>query len=622
MPGAPDHAEELIGSLVDERYSILEAMASGSMGAVYKAERVPVGKLVAIKFLHAAFANDAEFLSRFERETRVMSKLAHPNCVSVLDFGVYEGSPYIVMDFVAGRTLRSILDEGPLSPPRALSIARQIAAGLAHAHAQGVVHRDVKPANIMISEEIATGEHARILDFGLARLRGAVGRDATQSNVVVGTPNYMAPEQTIGGGTIDARTDVYAVGVVLFEMLAGERPFQAEDTLALLGMHRAAPIPKLADRIPAGVELPDGIQQVIDRAMAKSPADRFQSAIELAEAIDLVATGRAATTRDMDTVATPQPRVLGRKKANTAAVAPTQIDISIHSGPRPRRSSSSTMLGALVAIVLLGGGAYAAWYWKGRTASEAVTSSSPRVADGVQADASPNVARGLADAAEASGASGLADASVAPTADADLLPEPSALDAGAEPAEDEDDAPESDTEIDMAPDPTIAENLGPVAPEADDEAADAPTDEKDAEKRAPPPPPKRATTIHDAVVLIKAGKSELALSSLHVLKKKHPKSAYIPFLLGSLYFDKQWWSVALSHYGTAIKINADYKKNPTLIRNVIRMLGSKKTSGTASHFLRFRIGKPAIPYLKLAAQNSPNGHVKWNAQRLLQLGLR
>src|SRR5688572_33510411 len=128
VDSARDSTQDMLGRLVDNRYKILEAMASGSMGAVFKAERVPVGKLVAIKFLHSSFANDSEFLTRFERETRVMSKLAHPNCVSVVDFGVFEGKPYLVMDYVTGSTLRSVIDIGPLEPPRALAIARQIAA--------------------------------------------------------------------------------------------------------------------------------------------------------------------------------------------------------------------------------------------------------------------------------------------------------------------------------------------------------------------------------------------------------------------------------------------------------------------------------------------------------------
>src|SRR5688572_11622122 len=140
----PFEAAERIGSLVDGRYKITEVMAAGSMGAVFKAERVPVGKLVAVKFLHASFANDSEFQARFERETRVMSKLNHPNCVSVLDFGVWEGNPYLVMDFVDGTTLRQRLDDKPMDARDALAMARQILSGLAHAHTQEIFHRDVK----------------------------------------------------------------------------------------------------------------------------------------------------------------------------------------------------------------------------------------------------------------------------------------------------------------------------------------------------------------------------------------------------------------------------------------------------------------------------------------------
>ncbi|HEX7841231.1 MAG TPA: serine/threonine-protein kinase, partial [Kofleriaceae bacterium] len=376
-----------IGGLVDDRYKVIAAMASGSMGVVYKAERVPVGKLVAIKFLHAPFANDSEFLARFERETRVMSKLAHPNCVSVVDFGVWDGAPYLVMEYVSGTTLRALIDQGALPLPRALALIRQIAAGLAHAHAQGVVHRDVKPANIMVSEEIGTGDHVRILDFGLARLRGAPGRDATQANVVVGTPNYMAPEQTVGGGLIDARTDIYAAGVVLFEMITGERPFQADDTLALLGMHRAAPIPGLAECLPEGIQLPHGLQDIIDTAMAKSPGDRFQSAIEFAEAIDRVSGGRPATHSGEPVL---RPSAEARK---VAAMAPTVLDLSdaaeLITPPRPPRRSRprAGFLGKVIVLAIVAGGvAVAAGWWirERRIASPTVVaegSSSDRVAN-------------------------------------------------------------------------------------------------------------------------------------------------------------------------------------------------------------------------------------------------
>ncbi|MGE3459364.1 MAG: protein kinase, partial [Kofleriaceae bacterium] len=385
-------------------------MASGSMGMVYKAERVPVGKLVALKFLHKSFAKDSEFLARFERETRVMSRLAHPNCVSVLDFGVWKDSPYLVMDFVGGTTLRTLLDDkGALPPHRALGLARQILAGLAHAHKQDVIHRDIKPANIMITEEIGTGDHVRILDFGLARLRGAVGRDATQSNVVVGTPNYMAPEQTVGGGVIDARTDVYAVGVVLFEMLAGERPFHAEDTLALLGMHRGAPIPKLADKISDGTVMPDGIQKVLETAMAKSPGDRYQTAIEFADAIDEVAGGRADGNRSVPT-----------KTSEDAAVASTVLQINTSKVRQAVAPKSSR--GWMVLVLLAGMAAAGVWYFKVRPGNTPVPPASKPIAAGANVDAatvslgSGSAVAAIADSAvPADSDVGMIDAAIDPT---------------------------------------------------------------------------------------------------------------------------------------------------------------------------------------------------------------
>jgi eukaryotic-like serine/threonine-protein kinase len=611
-------AEDLIGRLIDGRYKVLEAMASGSMGAVFKAERVPVGKLVAVKFLHAAFAGESEFLTRFERETRVMSKLAHPNCVSVVDFGVFDGAPYLVMDYVPGITLRATVDQGPLEPARALGIARQIASGLAHAHAQGVVHRDIKPANVMISEEIGTGEHVRLLDFGLARLRGAVGRDATQSNVVVGTPNYMAPEQTVGGGIIDARTDVYAVGVVLFEMVAGERPFQAEDTLALLGMHRAAPIPKLVDRPKLrGVTLPDGLQHVIEKAMAKSPDDRFQSAIELADAIDHVIDGRV--------IAGDLPARSGHhRKRNTAAIAAT-LELSVDNSaiqlesdddaPPKKRSSLTT---ALVAILVLGGGgAAAAWYvTKGnsapaseptRDASAVTAEPAPPPPAPVPVEPAPPAAVPDAAVVVAVDPADAALAGIEPDAGMPATVDP---DAGAPGA-----ATADGGEIEMAPDPQAAENVAPKTPPASDEAPDAPKSATEVEKHVPAAPV-LATTIPDAVQLIKEGKADLALSSLRALWKRNSNSAYIPFLLGNLYFDKQWWSVAMDHYRSAISKNAEYKKNQTLNMNIIRMLGSSKTSGKAEYFLRKTIGKPSVIYLKYAASHHESAYVRRYAATL------
>jgi serine/threonine-protein kinase len=597
-----------IGSLIDGRYKITEVMASGAMGAVFKAERVPIGKLVAIKFLHASFANDSEFQARFERETRVMSKLNHPNCVSVLDFGAWEGSPYLVMDYVDGTTLRARLDKGPIPALQALGMARQVLAGLAHAHQQEVFHRDVKPANIMISEEIGHGERVRILDFGLARLQGNVGRDATQTNMVVGTPNYMAPEQTVPGSMIDARTDLYAVGVVLFEMVVGQRPFHSEDTLQLLGMHRAAPIPRLADRVQPGTEIPIGLQEIVDKAMAKSAKARYQSAIEFANAIDEVTAGKLdpmeidATLPKMKSGPVVSP-------AGSLALGDTAVQIETTDVMRamPRRKSRG---GLWFLLLLLVAGASAAGVYFVRTGAKTAPSESRSVE--LQHDAGPLAAAVVPDGAAA--APPPIDASIDAAIDA-------MVDAGGELAVDDDGGiNEEEIQIDptVAADPDEA-NKGSADP-PEDEAPDAPKTEEEVEKKEPPPPaPQLARTVHDAVVLIQKGKKPLALSSLRVLWKKQQNSAYIPFLMGNLYFDKQWWGVSLDHYRAAIKKNSGYRRNPVLNKNVIHMLASSKTRQTATNFIRGVIGAYAKPYLRSAAANEKNAVVRKQAASLARL---
>jgi serine/threonine-protein kinase len=614
-------APERVGTIVDGRYKIVEVMAAGSMGSVFKAERVPVGKIVAIKFLHASFANDTEFQARFERETRVMSKLNHPNCVSVVDFGVWENAPYLVMDFVAGDTLRTILDRGPIPPQRALSLCRQIAAGLAHAHAQGIVHRDIKPANIMVAEEIGHGERVRILDFGLARLRGNVGRDATQHNMVVGTPNYMAPEQTVPSANVDARADIYAVGVVLFEMVVGDRPFHAEDTLQLLGMHRAAPIPRLKDRVKEDVELPNGLQDLIDKAMAKAPDARYQTAIELADAIDDVIAGKRSSEVDV-TIPTPTKK----KTTSPEAIAPTMVDLSTESDePPPRRSRFWRTM--FTAMILVGGAAAMAGYLIHRNAdSEKKAEGSAQQVAVVPptidaAELPPIDAAIVPPAIDAAIVPPAIDAAEVPPIDAAEIPPVDAAEQGSGSAQGSGSGQGSSAgsdEIEM--DPEKAEDLDPQkgsAEKAVDEAEDAPTTGSAAEAKTPEAP-KRAATLHDAVLLIKDGQREQALAALSRLGRESPKSAYIPFLMGNLYADKLWWSVAMDEYSRAIKNNAAYRKNPTLIRNVIRMLASRKTQRQAGGFLVRTVGHPAIPLLKTAAARDPNAIIKQQSTMLLR----
>jgi hypothetical protein len=417
----------------------------------------------------------------------------------------------------------------------------------------------------------------------------------------------MAPEQTVGGSTIDARTDVYAVGVVLFEMICGQRPFQAEDTLALLGMHRAAPIPKIADRVDHTVTLPVGLQDLIDTAMAKAPEDRFQTAVELANAIDAI-TNPQRPTPPGGVVVSPSARV----KSGAISMAPTMVDVKPERAERAKRTASRFPI--FLVLLVLGGGAAAAWYLNTRRpektdthADEPKGSNPTAIAKTTTPDAA--VKATAPDAAPA--------AMVPPPIDAATVivldPEPDASElVVTNPVDLNEPEPEAEQAANPAP-------VDPNKPEIEDEAEDAPKSDKEVEqvvekKVAAAPQPQLATTIHNAVKLIQNNQDDLALASLRKIWPKIPKSAYIPFLLGNLYFDKRWWSVAMDHYKIAINKNAGYKKNATLIRNIIKTLGSVKTNKRAQVFLKSLIGRPALPYLKYAAAHEKNPHVKkWAA---------
>jgi serine/threonine-protein kinase len=311
-----------LGTILQDRYKIVSRVAAGAMGAVYRGERLQLGRAVAIKFLHVAFLREPEFQRRFEVEARAMSRLGHPHCVSVIDFGVAD-VPYLVMDYVNGVTLRELVEKGATPPGRALPIMRQVLAGLAHAHGKGVIHRDIKPANVMLTEATGTGDHVRILDFGLAKMF-TPGEMSTTVPMAIGTPSYMSPEQA-RGETVDARSDVYAAGVLLFELLTGEKPFLAEEAFSIIRMQIEDPPPRLAEKAPEGSRFSAELEDVVAKALEKRPEDRFQSAAELAEALESVPegnqrwpsmggdSGRRATTVHLDT---PEGRPVGaRRKA-------------------------------------------------------------------------------------------------------------------------------------------------------------------------------------------------------------------------------------------------------------------------------------------------------------------
>ncbi len=277
--------ESLVGALVDGRYRVSRELGRGSMGRVYEVVHERTGKRMALKTLLPHLADDFVSVARFRREALLADRIGDPHVVDVFDMGQLESRvPYITMELLEGRTLAAALREsGPLSVERALDIAIQICRGLEAAHGAGVVHRDLKPENIFLLD--AAEDFVKLLDFGVSKLRERVGDPAseelTAAGAAVGTPYYMAPEQA-WGGEVDARADIYALGVVLYEMLTGRRPYEAPTVpcLMLRVMERSTAC--VTELRP---EVPDELAAVVHRALSPHPEDRFQSAEALRAAL-------------------------------------------------------------------------------------------------------------------------------------------------------------------------------------------------------------------------------------------------------------------------------------------------------------------------------------------------
>jgi serine/threonine protein kinase/N-acetylneuraminic acid mutarotase len=270
----------LIGRTIGQ-YRVVEQLGMGGMATVYKAYHPAMERYVALKIPPEYLTRDPNFRARFIREARTLARLEHPHILPVYDFGEEDGLPYMVMRYVDGGTLRELMAKGPLPLDQALRLVREVAEALGYAHRQGVTHRDVKPANVLLDRNGA----ALLTDFGIAKILDE-NTELTGAGVALGTPQYMAPEQ-VQGKPVDARTDIYSLGVVLYEVTTGRRPFAAETPLALAMMHVSESLPLPRQVNPA---VPDAVERIILRAMAKDPADRFQTAEELATALQLLST--------------------------------------------------------------------------------------------------------------------------------------------------------------------------------------------------------------------------------------------------------------------------------------------------------------------------------------------
>ncbi|HEY8429155.1 MAG TPA: serine/threonine-protein kinase [Sandaracinaceae bacterium] len=282
--------EDRTGAVIGGQYRLVARLGGGGTGTVYRAVPVAGGRAVAVKLLDPRIAREPKMHTRFEREARALNGLEHPHLIRLLDFGMEDGAPYLVTELLEGLPLDRLLAQRPLPIATAFELGLGIVAGLAHAHAHGVLHRDLKPSNVFVAALAGGTLHPKILDFGLARFvdaeRWGKHSTLTEEGAILGTPTYMAPEQGFGGAA-DARSDVYAAGVVLYELIAARPPFVHDSRAALIRMHAIEPVPPIG-AIRRDLIVEPSFEAVLMRALAKDPKDRFENAGAMLRALEEV----------------------------------------------------------------------------------------------------------------------------------------------------------------------------------------------------------------------------------------------------------------------------------------------------------------------------------------------
>ncbi len=340
-------------------YQIVAPLGEGGMAAVYKAYQPGMERYVALKVLPRNYADDAQFLARFQREAKLLAQLQHPHILPVFDFGQAEGYTYIVMPFIQSGTLTDQLKGSPVPLARIRQIITQVGEALNYAHVRGMIHRDIKPSNILIDES----GNCLLTDFGLARMvEDAV--NLTSTGTVMGTPAYMSPEQG-SGSKIDSRSDIYSLGVVLFEMATGRVPFQAETPIAVVFKHVQDPLPPARSINP---DLPEAVELVILKSLAKNPEDRYQTAADMVRAIQaavpesqIFAAAAAATTISQKPAVEPAPAAASSSSVSKPPEEPTPAGATlVEEGMTPtmmsspkKRSGIPVWIWAVIGVVLL-----------------------------------------------------------------------------------------------------------------------------------------------------------------------------------------------------------------------------------------------------------------------------
>jgi len=362
--------DPFVGRVLGSKYELLECLGEGSMGRVYRGRRTMIGDEVAVKILHQKYVKEVAALERFRREAQAAAKLHHPNVVIIYDYGeaLREDAPaYIIMELVPGHSLRSLLlDEGRLAPERAVLLMREICAGVGAAHRNNVIHRDIKPDNIMVIPPGVVGEveTAKVVDFGIAKLRDTASlKSLTETGIVMGTPYYMSPEQC-RAEPLDARSDVYSLATMLYEMLTGSPPFTAESVTGVVVKH----LTEQAPRLPADLDVPPQVDQVIQRALSKDPELRQADATELARELQSAlkhsqgvpgVPAQSRTLRNQVPLTRAVPALTSQGYAETKSTSvqqSTNVD-AVQTSPR----ASTRVIFAAAAMVLLLSGLGVVW---------------------------------------------------------------------------------------------------------------------------------------------------------------------------------------------------------------------------------------------------------------------
>ncbi|MCK6551097.1 serine/threonine protein kinase, partial [Myxococcota bacterium] len=276
----------MIGLTVLGRYEVERRIGSGGMGSVYVGKQKAVGRNVALKILRSDLTTNEHVRERFRREAEIIGKLRHPNTIQLIDYGeTDDGMAVMVMELLVGRPLNDRLREsGPMPLVDALTVGIEVASSLAEAHLLGLVHRDLKPANIFLVE-VAGQTHAKVLDFGIARILDEEATRLTSTGQVFGTPRYMSPEQALSTGEVDARSDIYSLGLIIYECIVGQPPFVAQTSIQYLSAHSTQTPPKLRDHY---ADAPEALEQLVDACLAKDPEDRPQTADAVVEALTAI----------------------------------------------------------------------------------------------------------------------------------------------------------------------------------------------------------------------------------------------------------------------------------------------------------------------------------------------